>query len=103
MMGGIFASPIMAGMSMSWIGEMILMYGGILLAAVNLPATLIVSDVILVNEDALFFYSQSFGAGSGGGTFWFPSPWWIFIILYTVLALLLYWLSVRKVRKIANQ
>ena len=103
MMGGIFASPIMAGMSMSWIGEMILMYGGVLLAAVNLPATLIVSDVILVNEDALFFYSQSFGAGSGGGTFWFPSPWWIFIILYTLLALLLYWLSVRKVRKIANQ
>jgi len=60
---------------------------------------LIVSDLMLVNEDALFFFSESFG----GRNFWFPSPWWIFIILYILLALLLYWLSVRKVRKIANQ
>jgi hypothetical protein len=103
MMVGIFTGPVLAGMSFSWVGEVLLLYGGLLLAAVNLPATLIFSDLILVEEDALFFFEQSFGSGSGGGNFWFPSPWWIFIILYILLALLLYWLSVRKVRKIANQ
>jgi ABC-type transport system involved in multi-copper enzyme maturation permease subunit len=102
MMGGIFTGPFLAGMSMSWVGEVLLLYGGLLLAAVNLPATLIVSDLILVEEDALFFFDQSFG-GASGGAFWFPSPWWLFIFLYILLALLLYWLSVRKVRKIANQ
>ena len=103
LMASMIAGPVLAGMSFSWIGEVILMYGGMLLAATNLIATLIVGDIILVEEDALFFFDQSFGAGSGGGTFWFPSPWWIFIILYILLALLLYWLSVRKVRQIANQ
>lgn len=99
-----FSSPILAGMTMSWVGEVILLYVALLLAALNLPAALIVSDVVLVNEDGLFFFQQTFGAGSpGGGAFWFPSPWWIFIILYTLLSVLLYWLSVRKVRKIANQ
>jgi ABC-type transport system involved in multi-copper enzyme maturation permease subunit len=99
---GIFSSPILAGISLGWVGEVILLYGALLLAAVNLPATLIVSDIILVDEDAIFFFDQSFG-GASGGFFWFPSPWWLFIILYMLLALLLYWLSVRKVRKIANQ
>jgi hypothetical protein len=104
MLVGIFSGPVLAGMSIGWVGEMLLMYGGLLLATTNLPATLIVSDVILVEEDALFFFQQSFGSPpTSGGNFWFPSPWWIFIILYTLLALLLYWLSVRKVRQIANQ
>jgi ABC-2 type transport system permease protein len=103
MVGGIFSGPILATTSFSWVAEVILMYVGMFLAALNLPAALIVSDLILVNEDALFFFDQSFGVGSGGGTYWFPSPWWIFIILYTLLSLLLYWLSVRKVRQIANQ
>jgi ABC-2 type transport system permease protein len=104
MIGGLFSGPILAGMAISWVGEVGLMYGGLLLASLNLPATLIVSDIVLVNEDALFFFQQTFGSPpSSGGTFWFPSPWWIFIIIYTFLALLLYWLSVRKVRQIADQ
>lgn len=104
MMAGIFTSPIVASVSLSWVGEVLLMYGAMLLAATNLPAALIVGDLILVEEDALFFFEQTFVSGvSGGGTFWFPSPWWLFIILYILLAFLLYWLSVRRVRKIANQ
>ncbi len=99
MLAGIFSGPVMAGMSLSWVGEVLMLYGGLLLASVNLPAALLVGEIVLIEEDALFFFSQSFG----GRTFWFPSPWWIFLILYTLLALLLYWLSVRKVRKIANQ
>ena len=97
---GLFSSPIMAGMSVSWVGEAILMYLGILLAATNLPATLLVSEVILLEEDALFFFQNTF---SGSHTLWFPSPWPVFLALYALLALLLYWLSVRRVRRIAEK
>jgi len=95
----LFASPIMAGMSVSWVGEVILLYLGVFLAATNLPATLIVSDVILQQEDAVFFFQSS----SSGHTFWYPSPWPIFLLLYSLLALLFYSLSVRRVRRIANK
>jgi len=97
---GLFSSPIMAGMSVSWVGEAILMYLGILLAATNLPATLLVSEVILLEEDGLFFFQNTF---SGSHTLWFPSPWPVFLLLYTLLAVLLYWLSVRRVRRIAEK
>lgn len=101
---GIFSSAILAGFTMSWIGEMMLAYGGFLMAALNLPAALIVSDIILVNEDAIFFLKLPFGSPpASGGDFWFASPWWLFIIIYLLLAWLLYRLTVRKVRKIANQ
>lgn len=95
----LFASPIMAGMSVSWVGEVILLYLGVFLAATNLPATLIVSDLVLQQEDAIFFFQSSFS----GRTFWFPSPWPIFLLLYSLLALLFYALSVRRVRRIANK
>ncbi|MCA9873291.1 MAG: hypothetical protein KC441_06540 [Anaerolineales bacterium] len=96
----LFSSPIMASMSVSWAGEAILLYLGILLAATNLPATLLVSEVILLEEDALFFFQNTF---SGSHTLWFPSPWPVFLALYTLLAVLLYWLSVRRVRRIAEK
>ncbi|MCZ7669713.1 MAG: hypothetical protein M5U34_22330 [Chloroflexi bacterium] len=97
MLFSLFSSPILAGMTLSWVGEVLLLYAGLLLAALNLPATLLVSDLILIEEDGLFFFQQSFGSPpASGGHFWFPSPWWLFLILYTLLSLLLYWLSVRR-------
>ncbi len=95
-----FLGPLLFGASsLGWVGEMALAFGGLALAATNLPATLIVSDVFLLEEDALFFYKTSFGSQ----TVWIPSPWPWFLALYILLALLLYWLAVRKVRKIANK
>ncbi|MFQ5421943.1 MAG: ABC transporter permease, partial [Anaerolineae bacterium] len=95
-----FLGPILySSSSLSWVGEMALALGGLALAATNLPATLIVSDIFLIQEDALFFFKNSFGAHA----VWLPSPWLWFLLLYILLALLLYWLAVRKVRKIANR
>lgn len=99
----IFASvlgPLMFGTStLSSLAEMALAYIGLFLAATNLPASLIVSDVFLLQEDALFFYKETFGSYSA----YLFSPWWLFLILYTLLALLLYWLTVRRIRKIADK
>lgn len=93
---GPFFATLSPSLSIRW--ETVLMFVLVLLAATNLPATLIVSDLFLVEEDALFFIKSYTPAGG-----WLPTPWPIFIILYLLLALLLYWLSVRNVRKIANR
>lgn len=84
--------------SLSWVGEMALAYGGLLLASTNLPATLVVSDLFLLQQDALFFYKESFS----GHTAYLFSPWPVFLLLYTLLAWLLYRLTVRRIRKISE-
>jgi len=90
-------SPLMIGLSgLSGIAEALLQYGGLLLAAANLPATLIVSELILASNNSYFLFQQSVG----GRMFWFISPWPIFLLLYGLLALLLFWLTVRRVRRI---
>ncbi len=105
---GLFAmilSPFFAGAAiLSWQVEAALMYLLMVLAATNLPATLIVSDIVLVQEGSLWTFSQSVGGSSGAAhTIWLFSPWPLFLIVYSLLALLLFWASVRRVRKIATQ
>lgn len=98
--------PIFFGAaSISWVGQAILAYGGLFLAATNLPATLVVSDVLLLEEDAIFFYKESFynSATSTSHDVWLFSPWWPFLIFYILLALFLYWLTVRRIHKIADR
>lgn len=103
MMAGMFGailSPLFLGFSsLSRTMEILFQYGLVLLAATNLPATLIVSEIFLIEEDSLFLYSTS--SGPSGVTL--ISPWLIFVVLYLLGALVLYRLSVRNVRKIANR
>lgn len=104
MLVGLFAAilaPFIAtlGTSFTRTMEIALQYILIFLAATNLPATLIVSEVFLLQEDAIFYFTGS----AGTSRFWLPTPWPIFILLYLLLAWVLYWLSVRNVRKIANR
>jgi hypothetical protein len=97
--GSVLGPLLFGASSLSSLAEMALVYTGLLLAATNLPATLIVSDVFLLQEDALFFYKESFGSY----TAYLFSPWWVFLLLYILLAMLLYWLTVRRIRKIADK
>ena len=95
-------SPFFVGAAaLSWVAEAALMYLLMFLAATNLPATLIVSDIVLVEESSLWYFSTSVGGGSH--TIWLFSPWPLFLILYSLLALILFWGCVRRVQKIAIQ
>ena len=98
-------SPFFAGAAIiSWQVEAALMYALMFLATTNLPATLIVSDIVLVEEGSLWYFSTSIGSVSGTShTIWLFSPWPIFLILYSLLGVLLFWACVRRVRKIATQ
>lgn len=95
--------PIVSGAFTGWspapIFELFLAYGGLILASTNLPATIIVSEIFLLQEDAVFFYTDSIG----GYTVLIFSPWFIYLILYSLLSLVLYFLTVRRVRRIPNK
>jgi ABC-type transport system involved in multi-copper enzyme maturation permease subunit len=99
-MFSIILGPILFGTStVSWLAQSLLTYAGLVLAATNLPAALIVSDLILLEENSLFLFRTTYS----GHTIWLFSPWPLFLLLYILLALLLYWACVRRVRRIADK
>ena len=98
-------SPFFGGAAiLSWQVEAALMYCLFVLMATNLPDTLIASDIVLVQEGSLWYFSQSVGGSSGAShTIWLFSPWPLFLIFYSLLSVILFWATVRRVRKIATQ
>ena len=101
MFSGFFGSIFFTGGPRSWVTEAALFYGGLTLAATNLPATMIISEVALLEENTLFFFTTSVGSPSHTITLF--SPWPLFLIIYTLAALLLYWACVRRVKRIADK
>lgn len=106
------AAPMMAGIFMSIFGAAlfgisgptwpltgILIYLGILLAMTNLPATLIMSEIILLQEGTLFYMTESIG----GHTVYILSPWSGYIFIYGLLSILLYWICVRLVKRVQKR
>ena len=78
--------------------EIVLIYMGLVLAALNLPATLIVSEAFLLNENTLLGYTHFIGTQS----IWIFSPWTLFIILHLAAAVLFYVATVRRVRRVSD-
>jgi hypothetical protein len=68
------------------------------LVSLNLPATLIMSEIVLLEEGTLWGFSQS----SRGYTYWILSPWYINLFIFTVLAFIIYKVTVRRVRRIPS-
>ncbi len=98
--GASFISSLLfsyTGPTPDWILEALLVHMGLFLASFNLPATLIVSEIFLLEQNTLFFYQQSFS----GNMVWLYSPWLLFTLLHLLVAWLLYWLTVQRVRKVA--
>lgn len=90
----ITGAAFMLSGTVSWVTEAVLTYLGLILSATNLPATLILSETILQQENTLFFYSQSMS----GHPVWLFSPWPLFILIYALTAWLLYRACVRHVQ-----
>ena len=79
--------------------EVGLLYVGLLLAATNLPATIVISELLLLQENALFYYSETVR----GYTVYIFSPWILYLLFYAFLSLLLYLGTVRRVRRIPEK
>ncbi len=96
-------SPFMFMASSSWVYEAVAAFGALLLAAINLPATLITSAIFLIEEGGVFYIKQDFYSGGTTHAVLLPSPWILFILLHTAFALLIYWITVRRVRRISTK
>jgi ABC-2 type transport system permease protein len=79
--------------------EYVAAYGGMGLVATNLPATVFASALILLEEGSLFFF-DTFVAGRTVRLF---SPRWVYTLLYSLIATLLYVLCVRRVQRVSDK
>lgn len=92
-------STILSGRTFAPVVDVLLAYGGLALASTNLPATIILSEVFLLQENAVFFFTDTIN----GYTVLIFSPWFVYLVLYSFLSLVLYWLTVRRVRRIPRK
>lgn len=107
-----FGLPALAGLTAAILGpilftggtntdvlEIIATYSGLTLSAFNLPATMIISDLALVEEGALFYFTQTIG----GRIIYIFSPWPLFILFHSLMAWFFYRLTAKRVQKIATE
>jgi len=78
--------------------ETLAAYAGFIGAATNLPATLILSEALFLEENAVFAFTMSLGSAR----LWLPMPWTLFILLHALAALWLYRATVRRVRRVSD-
>ncbi len=78
--------------------EMTLIYIGLVLAATNLPATLIASEAFLLQQNTITGFNHFIASRS---MFVF-SPWILFLLLHILAAILLYVATVRRVRRVSD-
>jgi ABC-2 type transport system permease protein len=101
---GVFAASMIGSFlfgfsSPSWLVQASLIYLGLILSSTNLPLTLILSEVFLLQEGTLFYFTQVID----GRTVYIFSPWWAFVLLHLFLAVLLYRLTVWRVRQVPDK
>jgi ABC-type transport system involved in multi-copper enzyme maturation permease subunit len=77
--------------------EAVLVLAGLMFVSINPVATAIVTEILLVEEQAVFYFAFPL---SGGNTFPIISPWITFTFFYLLLSALLIWLSIRFVRRV---
>jgi ABC-2 type transport system permease protein len=83
-----------------WLVIVALIYIGGFLLSTNPIATIILSEVVLIEEQTLFFFKISLPMTNAPVTdIWLISPWVVYVLFYLLVALLAYWLSVRRVRR----
>lgn len=102
------AAPLLAGIVASSLGVVffgtstppysamvLLTYGGLLLVATNLPATLVMSEIMLT--EGMFLYTTM---PINGRSTVIPAPWPFYLIIYGLMALFLFWWTVDRVRRV---
>ncbi len=100
------SSTIYAASSSSWMVEAAFMYGVILLASLSPISTAVLTEVFLLDEDALFYFTYDVGTYSGGAGLRMipvPSPWIVYVLVYMAVALMFLLIAILRVRRQATQ
>jgi hypothetical protein len=80
------------------LGEAFLLYSGLVLAATNLPATLVVSEIFFLEQNTLLGFSHFIGSFR----LLLFSPWPLFLLFHAVAAVALFAATVRRVRQVGD-
>jgi hypothetical protein len=81
------------------LAEAVLTYAGLILSTTNLPASLIISDVFLREQNTLWGYTYSIS----GYSVWIFSPWYFNLLFHMLLTWFLFRRATRVVDKIATK
>ncbi len=104
---GTMLSSAMYSSSTSWMVEAAVMYALILFSGLSPIATAVLTEVFLLEEDALFYFWYDIWPGMGGGssphTIPIPSPWIVYVLIYMAVALLLLLITIMQVRRQAKR
>ena len=80
------------------------MYGLILFSSLSPIATAVLTEVFLLEEDAILFFWYDLYSGTGGpSSIPIPSPWTIYVLISLAVALLLLLITILRVRLQARQ
>jgi ABC-2 type transport system permease protein len=99
-------SAIYTASSSSWMAEAAVMYGIILLASLSPISTAVLTEVFLLDQDALFYFMYDVGTYSGGAGLRMipvPSPWIIYVLAYMAVALMFLLIAILRVRRQATR
>jgi ABC-2 type transport system permease protein len=104
-------TPVLAAMFLSFLSltflfnnpptpiTILLMYGGLIGASTNLPATMFISEIFLREYNAVWGIIENID----GINVWFFSPWYVFILVHLIASFILYRLTIRSVARIATE
>lgn len=88
----------------SWPFEAFMQYVLMTLASLNLPGTILASEMTLMEHNSYWGFTTSVYSSYSGvsHSIWLPSPWYLYLVWYTLIALVLYVACVRRIGRIPN-
>ncbi len=87
-----------SSLTSTWQFEAIVQYVLMGLASFNLPATIIMSEISLLEYGSYWGYSTSvYASYTASHTIWLPAPWYLYLMWYSLLAVVLYIACVRRI------
>lgn len=69
----------------------------------NLPVTVVMSEVTLLEHGSYWGFTTSVYTGSISHSIWLPSPWYLYLIWYSGIALILYLACIWRIRRIPDK
>lgn len=81
---------------------LLLIYGGGFLLCLNPLSAAITTGIAASEGNGYFFFSITQSIQGGTITLWVVSPWLVYVLFYSLLTLLLIWLSTRRLMKMSE-